>query len=443
MPHDPRARVIRIEGWDPKKPGAEYHWVRDPKYGEGAYRDIVYSDGTIERRFVHLRSPEDAAAQGSLPPDTGYLIDEPGIDSQLAQTWDNAQPNPRTPEAEAHDKAVVERDKRTAEQENREEAERKRNYEVTNRYETDADKYKRETSEKEEARREADQRRQEQQFAQSTAAQEQANQLAQSRFGLDQSKYLDDKNKPTFLSQSGTDNPFITRYNPESGQIEQIANPNYDAVKVEGERLRQQLATQIQARQVTLDEAKMQYSQWFDSNVKTPLMLAQEARDKAAEQRAALDAEERRRQFAANFGLQKQELGQKAGQMMISAEESLLPYRAGPTEGPEMASAINGLAAGGTLNGPSASAGINFSPGAFSFNAPDFKKIAKDAAHQALSGLTDYRPAEGNYQTADYSAVPSVNLGGAPSIPQGYGAFQDIIDNLKNTYNFGGGQTRP
>jgi hypothetical protein len=245
--------------------------------------------------------------------------------------------------------------------------------------------------------------------------------------------------KPEFLSQATENNPFLIRYNPESGQVESMNNPNFDAVKQESERIRSMLAVQIQAKNATLDEAKQQYSQWYDSNVKIPMLQAQEARDRAAEQRQALDAEERRRQFAANFGLQKAELGQRAGAAAMSAEQSLLPYRAGPTESAEMSSAINSLGAGGRMD-TDAAAGIHFTPGAFEFDAPDFRAIAKRAAADALKGISSYKPSEQQYQTADYSNVPAVNTSGAPSVPSGYGEFTDIINNLKSTYNFGGPQ---
>ena len=385
---------------------------------KGHYVVYTYENGLKETRFFYEGTSADSGSNG-------VLVNR-WLDSEAAE---KATP-PRTPEAEERDKQIVEKGRREATDASREEAEKAENYGETGRYETHAQRREREYKERTE-------KRQQDMDERARATQDQSNALAQARFGLDREKWDTERNEPKFLSQSGTDNPFITRYNPQSGMIEQIANPNYDAVKVEGERLRQQLATQIQARSVTLDEAKARYSQWFDTNVKTPLALAQEARDKAAEQRAALDAEERRRQFAANFGLQKAELGQRASQMMVSAEQSLLPYRAGPTEAAEMSSAINSLAGGGRMDA-NASAGINFTPGAFQFDAPDFKDIAKQAAKQALSGLTEYRPAEGQYQTADYGGVPQVDLGGAPEIPEGYGAFQDIIDNLKSTYSFGG-----
>lgn len=221
--------------------------------------------------------------------------------------------------------------------------------------------------------------------------------------------------KPTYLSQADSKTPNLV--SSVDGQLTTVANPNYDAVKAAAEEKRAEFASEIAGRRMTLDEAQAQYTQWFDTNVKGPLMLAQEARAKAEEQRQALDAEERRKQFAADFGLRKATLGESASQRATNAEISLLPYRAGPTESAEMSSAINSLAAGGRVGGPDASAGVHFTAGAFQFAAPDFDKIAKNAAHQVLSGLTDYRPSSQSYATGDYSGVPAVNLSGAPSMP--------------------------
>lgn len=243
------------------------------------------------------------------------------------------------------------------------------------------------------------------------------NALTQQQIDIQRSSEERAAKKPDFLSQATDKNPYIVRYDPASGQIVKEENPNYDAVQVEAERKRQELELQIRNRQITLEEGKAAYSQWFDTNVKTPLMLAQEARAKAEEQRQALEAEERRRQFAADFRLRKATLGESAAQRATNAEISLLPYRAGPTEAAEMSSAINSLAAGGKIDGPDASAGVNFTAGAFQFNAPDFDKIARNAAKSVLSGLTDYRPSDESYQTADYSGVPAVNTSGAPALP--------------------------
>lgn len=247
--------------------------------------------------------------------------------------------------------------------------------------------------------------------------------LTQQQIDISRANADREAKKPTFLSQADNKTPSIARYNPETGQIEYSVNPNYDAVKAAAEEKRAEMASLIAQRQITLQEAQAQYTQWFDTNVKTPLLLAQEARSKAEEQRTALDAEERRKQFAADFGLKKATLGESASSRAVNAEISLLPYRAGPTESAEMSSAINSLGAGGKIDGPDASAGIHFTPGAFEFKKPDFASIAKQAAKAVLSGLTDYRPSDEKYSTADYSGVPAVNTSGAPAMPGAVPAY--------------------
>ena len=221
------------------------------------------------------------------------------------------------------------------------------------------------------------------------------------------------RSKPDFLNQADTKTPYVGRYDPTSGQIVYDSNPNYDAVKAAAEERRAELASQVQVGTLNLAQAKQAYEQWFEGNVRTPLMLAQEARAKAEEQRQALEAEERRRQFAADYRLRKATLGETAAQRATSAEISLLPYRSGPTWGADISSAINSLAGGGKMDA-NAAAGIHFSDSSFAFSRPDFKQIAKDAAKAALSGLTDYRPSDDSFATGDYTNVPQVNLSGMP-----------------------------
>lgn len=395
----------------------------------GQYITYTYADGTTEVRFFY----EGQSPQNSNGVLIGSSLD-PAVNKEWRESQEGKTPPARTPEQEEIDRSKVTQDRR-------EENERTYNAAHGGTYETHAERAQREQREQQEQRAQDQAARQQtidRQNAENAAAERK---LQEARLGLDTKRFgLEEQRAgaPTFLSQAGENNPYLVRFNPQTNQVEQVANPNYDQVKQDAERVRSMLATQIQARQLTLQEAKQQYEQWFDTNVKTPLALSQEARDKAAEQRAALDAEERRRQFASNFALQRGELGQRAGAAAMQAEESLLPYRAGPTESAEMSSAINSLGAGGTLAGPSASAGINFTPGAFEFDKPDFKGIAKKAAADALKGISTYKPSDQSYQTADYSNVPAVNTSGAPTIPAGYGAFQDVIDNLKSQYKFGG-----
>jgi hypothetical protein len=100
----------------------------------------------------------------------------------------------------------------------------------------------------------------------------------------------------------------------------------------------------------------------------------------------------------------------------MQAEESLLPYQGRAHRSRDMSDAINGLAAGGNPQGPSAAAGIHFQPSDFQFNAPDFKYRQASQPARHCPGLTNYRPVEGSYQTADYSGInlPSSDDGVCP-----------------------------
>lgn len=356
-------------------------------------------------------------------------------------TTDTPKPTPRTPEQQRTEAAQATTAERANADKQREDDERSWNQFHTNEGgsglpETHLERATREARVREEQRQQQQLADQEAQQQRAAAAQEEANRQREldraeqaRQFGVSSGTSAAsqaetvrhnqvEENRPQFLP-SDTKAPKISQINPSTGQITSVDNPNFDPVKAAAEEKRLELASQIASRQINLEEAKQQYSQWFDTNVKTPLMMAQEQRAKAEEQRAALDAEERRRQFAATFGLQKASLGQQAAATAIQAEESLLPYRAGPNEAAHMSDAINSLAAGGHIGGPSAGAGIHFSGEDFQFNAPDFKKIAAEATKQVLSGLTDYRPSNDTYQTADYSGVPAVNLGGMPSYSYG------------------------
>jgi hypothetical protein len=441
MPHDPRARVVEV---------GPFFYINDPVHGQGAFREVTYEDGTVERRFFHFGTETERGG----PPDSGYLLPDERVDPRYANAWEDNKrektPPAQTPEQKQRTDQEVAEAARKATEEERLAKEKQANYDQPDSqgrrfYETNQEKATRLRAEDadrraEEARQQALRTEQRQAENQRLAEETAKGNLEVSRgqLTLAQQREQREANKPQFLSQFDENNPYAIRYNPETQQVESMANPNFDLVKQESERLRSLLAVQIQARQVNLEEAKQQYQQWYDTNVKIPMAQAQEARDRAAEQRAALDAEERRRQFAANFSLQKGELGQRAGAAAMQAEESLLPYRAGPTESAEMSSAINSLAAGGTLAGPRADAGIHFTPEAFQFNAPDFKGIAKRAAADALKGISSYKPSGEGYSTGDYSGVPAIGSGGtAPTIPSGYGDFQGIIDQLKSTYNFG------
>jgi hypothetical protein len=234
--------------------------------------------------------------------------------------------------------------------------------------------------------------------------------LANARFGAEQAV----KDRPQVVGTPTDTSKSVAVWNPATGQMESVTNPIYDQAKVDAARLKDQLSTAIALNQVSAQQAAQQYKQWWDTNVTLPFQQAQEVRARAAEQRAALEAEDRRKQFASQFSLQKASLGQQAGNQAVQNEISLLPYRAGPNEAADMSSAINSLGAGGKVNGPDASAGIHFQASDFQFDRPDFDKIASQATAKALKGLTKYSPS-GSFSQGDYSGVTMPTGQGAPS----------------------------
>ena len=259
--------------------------------------------------------------------------------------------------------------------------------------------------------------------------QAETNALARDRYQFDREKYDDERRKPQFMGSPTDTTRNIAYFNPSTGAVETAPNPMYDEAKVEAQRLKEQLSIGIQLNEITAKQASEQYSRWFKENIEVPYLQSAEARAQAADKRQALDAEERRRQFAAQNSLQRGELGQRAAATAIGAEMDMLPYRVGPTFDTEMGAAINSLGAGGSMD-KNASAGINFSPGAFSFDKPDLGKIARDATKNALKNVSTYSPADGDYETASYEGINLPSAGtfaGAPQAAPG-------ID-LTNAYN--------
>ena len=222
------------------------------------------------------------------------------------------------------------------------------------------------------------------------------------------------RNRPQPVSTPTDTAANVAVWNPATQQMESVPNPIYDEAKVQAARLKDQLSTGIALNQITAQQAAQQYKQWWDTNVELPFKQAAEVRARAAEQREALAAEDRRKQFASDFSLRQANLGFSAGDAAVKNEISLLPYRAGPTEAAEMSAAITSLGQGGKIAGPDAGAGIHFTPEAFQFDRPDFDKIAKKATSRALKGITKYSP-QGTFSQGDYAGISMPTGQGAPS----------------------------
>ncbi len=316
-----------------------------------------------------------------------------------------------------------------------EQKESEANYRDHEIYETDAEKRARLLQEKNEKDQDRDYNRRTEIDARTADIQGRQVSVSESAEARAAKKDERDATKPEFLSRADPDSKNIAMFDPVSGQVRTVANPNYDEAKVEAQRKKDELTLAIQLRKMSSEEATAEYSRWFKQNVEVPFMQAAEARSRAQEQRAALDAEERRRQFASDFSLRKASLGEEAGQHAAQNEIALLPYRAGPAEASQMSSAINSLAQGGSLD-KDASAGINFTADAFQFDRPDFEGIAKKATEQALGHLTNYRPSSQGYSTADYSGInTNVDMSQAPSTaPTGGPDLMSMYNELVSKY---------
>lgn len=210
---------------------------------------------------------------------------------------------------------------------------------------------------------------------------------------------------PQVVGNPADDQENIAYIDPNTGEIKSQANPIFNEVKTAAARKREEIRLAIESGKYNLEVGQATYKQWFDTNVATPLALAAERRAQAAETRAAQDAETRRREFKAKNDLERANLGQAGAESAQANLRAQLPYMAGPKFGEQFSSAINGLAAGGTINGPSADAGVHFTKDAFEFKSPDFKAAAKQGMKQALSHLTPYNPDDTAIAQADYTGI--------------------------------------
>jgi hypothetical protein len=228
------------------------------------------------------------------------------------------------------------------------------------------------------------------------------------------------------------------------GNITSVDNPLFDeaayerqAAKERAQAERDRLSLQIEAGKLTEASAAAQYKRWFDENVTIPLQRAQEARARAAELRAAQEAEDRRQQFAATYEKDRQTTAISAGNQAANAFNSNLQYQVGPKFGEQFAQALNSFQPGA----PPA----NFTADAFTFKGPSIEAVARKATAKALAGISPYAQAiatagERPLQVASYGGGTEVG-GGAPpptAAPVDYaGMINQYLQN--NPYVPGGG----
>lgn len=210
----------------------------------------------------------------------------------------------------------------------------------------------------------------------------------------------------------------ISIYNPVTGGFTSADNPNFDAVRKAAEQEKERIRLEIEAGKYNAEVGAQKYKEWYDKNVTVPLAQAAERRAQSTERRQAQEAADRREQAKAENELNRARLGQQAAESAQANVRAQLPYMAGPEFGEQFSSAVNSLAAGGVL-GRNASEGINFTASAFEFDAPNWKRIAKQATKDALKHLTPYNPDETPYAVADYTGIqmPDPNvMQGAPTL---------------------------
>jgi hypothetical protein len=267
-----------------------------------------------------------------------------------------------------------------------------------------------------------------------TEQQREANRLAQARLDADaNARALDDQradsaearaqqaaNRPTIVNASPAARR-IAQMGPD-GTITSVDNPNYDSSIVAREEAkaraaaeRDRLALQIEAGKLTEASAASAYKRWFDENVTLPMQRAQEARARAAEIRAAQQAEDARKQFAANYEKDRQTTALGTGQQMASNFNQNLQYRVGPAFGEQFAKALDSFQPGA----PPA----HFTADAFTFKGPSIEEVARKATAQALSTISPYAKAMATagdrpLQVASYDqSMEMANMGGGGPAP--------------------------
>lgn len=180
--------------------------------------------------------------------------------------------------------------------------------------------------------------------------------------------------------------------------------------------LREERANAVATGRLTLDQANAEYDRRYKEEVETPLKRSAEQRAveaaKRAEDQARFEREKFRQEQVSSREKEttrRQEAEAKfsydAGQDAVSQAMKLLPYRVGPTFGAEFSQALNTLGNGGGA--------VNFTPGAVTFDAPDYASIAEQAAQRAHALFNLPAPAAPGMPAAPAAPAPVA----APGVP--------------------------
>lgn len=222
------------------------------------------------------------------------------------------------------------------------------------------------------------------------------------------------------LAQQTAAQQAATGVQKEQNQITRERNAAqvlYENAQLEATKERDRINSLVALGTLNANAAKEKFDEWMKINVDVPFKQMEEARARATEARQAQQAEDIRRQNAAQFEQERNKTALGVGNEMVKATVATLPYMSGPNWGSQFGNALSAVAKGRPQD-------IHFDASGLNFQAPDFQKIAEDATARALAHLSPYAAAiagagnrpGGAYATTDYSQVPNIpSVAGAPT----------------------------
>ena len=211
-----------------------------------------------------------------------------------------------------------------------------------------------------------------------------------------------------------------------------VAQDAYNNAQLEATRERDRIQAQVANGTLDATKAKNEFDRWMEMNVNIPFKQMEEARARATEARLAQQAEDKRRNDAASYEMERQKTAIGVGTDMVKQTVATMPYMAGPNWGSQYAGALNAVAKGRPQD-------IKFDASGLTFKGPDFEKIAEDATRRAVAHMMSYpdaiasagdRPG-GGYTNPDYSGIQQpgsvapagggmpTTLAAGPQLPQG------------------------
>jgi hypothetical protein len=174
-------------------------------------------------------------------------------------------------------------------------------------------------------------------------------------------------------------------------------------------KIKQQNSDIAQGRLDT-EQAKVEFSQWFQTNVKAPI---DQQRADAATQNAATASQradwqqqyqtdtmaQTAKQNAFSNANTMEQTGQQAGRDAVAAAQAGTVNRVGPGFGQDFSNSLNALSSG--------QGNVSFGAGDFTYKMPDYGQLSRDAAVQAIARLQAMNTPYAGPQAAPVAATPT------------------------------------